>query len=115
MKDGTMFAELEKYKERDFYKKHKNITFEIDGKMNHYEVMAVIVQPFTTEDDKTFKFYEFLDAFDPRGFNQFVSQAKWLSLYDTGIDAQPGDKLLTLATSEYNANNERFIIVAKRK
>ena len=115
MKDGTMFAELEKYKDSDYYKKHKTITFEIDGRMNDYEVMAVIAQTFTTEDDKTFKFYEFVDAFDPHSFNQFVSQAKSMSLFDTDIDAQPGDKLLTLATSEYNENGERFIIVAKRK
>ena len=67
------------------------------------------------EDDKTFKFNEFVNAFDPHSFNQFVSQAKSLSLFDTRIDAQPGDKLLTLATSEYNENGERFIIVAKRK
>jgi sortase B len=115
MKDGTMFAELEKYKDSDFYKEHKTITFEIDGKMNYYEVMAVIDQAFTTEDDKTFKFNQFVNAFDPHSFNQFVSQAKSLSLFDTDIDAQPGDKLLTLATSEHNENGERFIIVAKRK
>ena len=54
-------------------------------------------------------------SIDPHSFNQFVSQAKSLSLFDTDIDAQPGDKLLTLATSEYNENGERFIIVAERK
>lgn len=83
--------------------------------MNYYDVMAVIDQAFTTEDDKTFKFNEFVNAFDPHSFNQFVSQAKSLSLFDTGIDAQSGDKLLTFATSEYNESGERFIIVAKRK
>lgn len=115
MKDGTMFAELEKYKDKDFYKKHKDITFEIDGKIYVYEIMSVIAQPFTTEDDKTFKFYEFVDAYDPRSFNLFVFESKDLSLYDTGVNAQFGDKLLTLAASEYNANNERFIVIAKRK
>ena len=115
MKDGTMFAELEKYKDKDFYKKHKTITFEIDGKVYNYEILSVIAQPFTTDDDETFKFYEFVNAFDPRSFNQFVSKSKSLSLYDTGVKAQYGDKLLTLATSEYNANNERLIVIAKRK
>ncbi len=115
MKDGTMFAELEKYKNKKFYDKHKTITFEIDGKVNQYEIMSVVVQPFTTDDDKAFKFQDFVDAYDPNSFNQFVSNSKKLSLYDTGVNAKYGDKLLTLATSEYNADNERFIVIAKRK
>ena len=115
MKDGTMFAELEKYKNKEFFDKHKTITFEIDGKVNQYEIMSVVVQPFTTDDEKTFKFYEFVDAYDPQSFNQFVSNSKALSLYDTGVNAKYGDKLLTLATSEYNSDNERFIVIAMRK
>ena len=76
MKDGTMFAELEKYKDSDFYEKHKTITFEIDGKMNYYDVMAVIDQAFTTEDDKTFKFNEFVNAFDDDAYSRIGYQQR---------------------------------------
>ena len=36
------------------------------------------------------------------------------SLYDTGLSAQYGDKLVTLSTCEYSQENGRLVIVAKR-
>ena len=34
--------------------------------------------------------------------------------YDTGIDAEYGDQLLTLSTCEYFYKNGRFVVVAKK-
>ena len=34
--------------------------------------------------------------------------------YDTGIDAEYGDKLVTLSTCEYSNDNGRLIVVAKK-
>ena len=36
------------------------------------------------------------------------------ALYDTGIDAEFGDQLLTLSTCEYTYKNGRFVVVAKK-
>lgn len=35
-------------------------------------------------------------------------------LYDTGVDAKYGDKLITLSTCEYTYTNGRFVVVAKK-
>lgn len=114
MDDGTMFAPLRQYKDFDFYKKHKTVTLEIDNKVRSYSVLAFIVLPYTTDDKASFKFYEFVDAYDPKSFNDFVSECKSLSLYDTGVNAKYGDKLLTLATAEYNSDKERLLLIAKQ-
>lgn len=114
MKDGTMFAGLEKYKDKSFCRDHKVISFELEGTIGKYEILSVMALPFTTDDKTSFKFYEFVDAYDPKSFSDFVAKCKALSLYETGVTAAYGDKLLTLATSEYNGNNERLVIVAKR-
>ena len=37
-----------------------------------------------------------------------------MSLYDTGVTANFGDRLLTLSTCDYNEKNGRFVVVAKR-
>ena len=37
-----------------------------------------------------------------------------LSLYDTGVTATYGDKLLTLSTCEYSNTNGRLVVVAKK-
>ena len=37
-----------------------------------------------------------------------------MSLYDTGITASYGDRLLTLSTCDYYVDNGRFVVVARR-
>ena len=37
-----------------------------------------------------------------------------ISLYDTGITPKYGDELLTLSTCDYQENNGRFVIVARK-
>ena len=54
-----------------------------------------------------------MDASDRAEFDDYISKCKELSLYDTGISAEYGDKLLTLSTCEYSRNNGRMVIVAK--
>ena len=60
-----------------------------------------------------FKFYHFVNAEDETDFDAFVSQCKALALYDTGVDAEYGDKLITLSTCEYSRPNGRMVVVAK--
>ena len=35
-------------------------------------------------------------------------------IYDTGVSAEYGDKLITLSTCEYSAQNGRLVVVAKK-
>ena len=43
-----------------------------------------------------------------------MDQCKELSLYDTRVSAEYGDKLITLSTCEYSRTNGRLGIVAKK-
>ena len=45
--------------------------------------------------------------------DKYVEKCKELSLYDTGVTAEYGDKLLTLSTCEYSRTNGRLVVVAK--
>lgn len=42
-----------------------------------------------------------------------VEKCKELSLYDIGVTAEYGDKILTLSTCEYSRTNGRLVVVAK--
>ena len=44
----------------------------------------------------------------------YITQCKALSLYDTGVTAEYGDRLITLSTCEYSRKNGRMVVVAKR-
>lgn len=43
----------------------------------------------------------------------YVGKCKELALYDTGVTAEYGDRLITLSTCEYSARNGRLVVVAK--
>ena len=47
-------------------------------------------------------------------FKEFMSQVHERELYDTGVDAEYGDQLLTLSTCEYTYTNGRLAVIAKK-
>ena len=66
-----------------------------------------------TNSSDSFKYYEFTDTENAAEFDAYVAKCKELSLYDTGVSAEYGDKLISLSTCEYSRNNGR-LVVAKR-
>lgn len=48
-------------------------------------------------------------------FNEYVTQAKSRSFYDTGVNTVYGDSLITLSTCAYHTSNERFVVIARKK
>lgn len=59
------------------------------------------------------KYYNFVNANTKDDFSAYIEKCQALSFYDTGADAEYGDKLITLSTCEYSQNNGRFVVVAK--
>ena len=112
--DGSMFAGLENYRSKDYWSSHKTISFDTLNKKANYDILAVFAVPVDESDKNTFKFYEFVNAYDPNHFSTFVAKCKALSFYETGVTAKQGDKLLTLSTCEYTNKNGRLVVVAKR-
>ena len=67
------------------------------------------------EDEDVFKFYNFINAENKDDFDSNVKQYLKKSVYDTGVKAEYGDKLLTLVTCAYHTENGRFVVVARRR
>lgn len=114
MKDGSMFADLEKYSDEEFFKAHPTFDFYTLTKGYTYEIIAVFKTTATVGDDSAFYYHEFVDAASPEDFDEYVSTCKAHSLYDTGVTASYGDTLLTLSTCDYTRTNGRMVVVAKR-
>ena len=114
MANGSMFHNLEKFKDKDFWSGHKTITFNTLTDKQEYEIVAVFRTVVYTDDSDAFKYYRFVDAENSDEFDSFIAKCKELSFYDTGVRAEYGDKLITLSTCEYSRNNSRLVVVAKR-
>lgn len=112
MRDGSMFAQLDKYRDPQFRQENPYIYFDTLTQLRTYEVMAVFVT--TASIGEGFYYHAFVDAQTPEEFDQFVHQCQALSLYDTGVTAGYGDKLICLSTCEYSQTNGRLVVVAKQ-
>lgn len=114
MKDGSMFADLARYRNKDFWQAHKNVWFYTVLGSSAYEIFAVIHTTVQADADAAFLFYRFVDAAAPEEFADYVSACQVRALYDTGISAQYGDKLLTLSTCDNITDDGRLLVIAKR-
>lgn len=112
MNNGSMFSDLCKYENKNFYEEHKTIRFDTLEDFGSYEIVAAFKTVAYSEDG--FKYYHFVNADSAAVFDGYIAECKELSLYDTGVTAVYGDKLITLSTCEYSRTNGRMVLVAKK-
>jgi sortase B len=112
MNSGKMFADLEKYKDEDFYKEHPMIQFRTIWGNEEYEILAAFTTPVYTGND--FNYYSFIKAQKGEDYEYFIREIKRKGIYETKVTAFYGEKLLTLSTCEYSQKNGRMVVVAKK-
>ena len=114
MKDNTMFSQLEKYKNFNFYREHGFIKFYTieDGKTieNIYKVMLVFKT--IAYSDEGFRYYSYTNFQNEEDYEEFIENCRKLEFYDTGISGTHKDKYITLSTCEYSQKNGRMVVVA---
>ena len=113
MKSGAMFGNLTDYEDPDYYEEHKQIILHTEECERNYEVIAVFRSQVFKKTDNVFKFYKFFQADTEAEFQDFYTNIKEMSLYDTGVTAEFGDRFITLSTCVYHVENGRFVVVAK--
>ena len=62
----------------------------------------------------TTKMKRSLYALSEQEFDSYMQEMAEMSLYDTGVTAQYGDRLLTLSTCDSQEKDGRFVVVAKK-
>lgn len=117
MNGALQFGYFWNYTSPDFCSLNRTIDFKTiyDGD-GAYEVMAVFFAPvYPAEAEGVFMWYQYVGALNPAQFDYYVEQAKAASLYDTGVTAEYGDKLITLETCADNHSSNRLVVVARKK
>lgn len=115
MLDGSMFRTLLKYQEKTYWQNHPTIIFNTIYEEQEYEVLAAFYDRVYYKSETCFKFYQFINAADEADFDNAIMNYREKALYDTGVTASFGDKLITLVTCAYHVDNGRFVVVARRK
>lgn len=114
MSSGKMFGKLDLYSSKEYYEKHPIIQFDTIYEEGRYQIMYVFRSRIYNEDEIVFKYYQFLDASTPEEFDSHMNEMAKLALYDTGVTATYGDKLITLSTCDRSEQDGRFVVVAKK-
>lgn len=116
MNNGTMFSQLLPYANEAFWKEHPVISFDTLYEAGNYEVIgAFYSRVFYRYEKNVFRFYDYHDLTDPEVYQEYVDQVKAMSIYDTGVEANYGDELITLITCSYGRKHERFVVVARKQ
>ena len=108
---GNMFQPLMSYKKKSFYEAHKTVYFDTLYDLGEYTIFAVINIKNTDWDASTASFNS------DQSFLSFVNRARAASLYDTGIEVNENDPILTLITCDRDYHNPdgRLIVMAVKQ
>ncbi len=115
MKSGEMFGGLPAYADETYGREHSVICFDSLYEKREYELIAVFYSQVYYENEDVFKYYKFFQADTEEEFENWYDNIKKLSLYDTGVTAEPGDEFITLSCCAYHVEDGRFVVVGKRK
>ena len=108
MKDGSMFQQLTKFLDQDFFDTHR--TFEYDTLYESYEAEIFAVYNTLTEFD-----YIQTDFASDEAYEQLLSRIKEKSMFQTDIEVSASDQIITLSTCDYQLDPDdgRLVVHAK--
>ena len=96
MKNGSMFAQLLKYKDDSFYKEHPYFyIYTPDGKVRTYEI---------------FSDSYIMDYADDAAFQTYIDYIKQQSAYPTSAEVTTASKIVSLSTCTNVRDDERFLV-----
>ena len=109
MKDGSMFAPLRFYLEKEYGLEHSSFELSFADGVRRYALMTVLHIELTPENvEQYYKQPQTQEAFEA-----FVEMLEQESLYCGGASAQWGEQLLTLSTCDNQRDNGRILVVAR--
>ncbi|MBQ3285783.1 MAG: class B sortase [Ruminococcus sp.] len=115
MNNGSMFGELPKYADIKFYEDHKTVFFDTRYELRDYEVFAAFyAKAYPKGEEEGFCYYTYKDLRSRESFDEYVSNVKTISIYETGITPVYGDELIAMSTCNYHTEDGRFVVVARR-
>lgn len=115
MKNGTMFGELDVYKDECYYKENPCLFLYTAEEKRTYEFFAAVQTRVLNTNEDGIRFYRYSGDLSKSEFETISSWLTAEALYDTGITPSYGDQILILSTCDYHINNGRFIAAFLRR
>lgn len=107
-KNGSMFEDLTKFQEQEFFENHSTFTFDTLYESYEAEVFAV----YNTLTDFNYIQTDFSNTDD---YEQLLTEVQGKSMIESEVEVGPNDRIITLSTCDYalDDHNGRLVVQAK--
>lgn len=106
MRDGSMFASLKHYNQKEHWSAHPYVYILTDGGVFRYEIFSAYEAPV--------KSYTYVIGFEKEGVTEkFLEHCVSSSVIDTGIVPTAEDRILTLSTCTGLGYQSRWVVQAR--
>lgn len=115
MNDGTMFGSLDKFKDPEFFDENGTVCWEGEYGKEYYQIFALMVVPGYVDDPNFVDIQAWANTLSASETEDMleVIQDKASIYKELQFDCD-NDKFLFLVTCDYNINNGRMVLAAKR-
>ena len=109
MKNGSMFADLMKYKDREFWVQNPVISLDTLYEHETYEVFAAFYVPAKEWEDKGSSLCRAIIGNGKEGFDGML-KLKERGLYETDVELTEGKRVVLFVTCSYQKKEQRFVV-----
>lgn len=113
MKDGSRFHDLKYYKTKDGYKKAPIVEFNTAFGNYKWKVYGAFILNGAKSGDNDYLMNALFNNISRQSFEKYIAELEKRTLYETGVDLLPTDKILTLLTCTYEFDNARLYVIAR--
>ena len=106
MRNGSMFAELEGYRDQEYYDTHRELVLQTPS--GNY-----LVEPFAGLLTDGYSDYIQIGFQDSDSFLSYVNQMRSQSTFQSDVTITAEDRILTMSTCRYDVDNGRYAVFAK--
>lgn len=113
MNDGSMFANILKYNDLEFYKGNPVITFDTIYEIGKWKIISIFKTNTLSSQGELFDYLRtgFSSTDD---FLDYVYNVRVRSIINAPVDITDTDRLITLSTCSYELKDFRTVIVARK-
>lgn len=113
MKDGSRFHDLKYYKTKDGFKKAPIVEFNTAFGNYKWKVYGAFILNGAKSGDNNYLMNALFNNISRQSFEKYIAELEKRTLYETGVDLLPTDKILTLLTCTYEFDNARLYVIAR--
>ncbi len=113
MANNTMFGSLRRYRQ-DYTYYETNQYIDVWSNYDHYSyvIFGLVITDGSAEAE--WRYWDMEEFATQQEFEDYVSTVRRKNLVDIDVDVQYGDQLLTLSTCYSDADDSRFLVIARK-